>query len=98
MAYTWEEKLRENLGRSWSWSAYEEFLGSLFFDESTLAPETFGASHAAYLRAAQAVAENEGLSLIGWGPSSTPYDEDRRVTMGTTVWTGHRWPPHTRRR
>ena len=74
--FRWRSKERERVAEGWRWNAFAELTGNVFFDELTLAPRSFGASHRGYLAAARRVTDRAGLELIGWGPSATPANED----------------------
>lgn len=67
--YTWTNRDGLTLATSWHFSAFVELTGALFFDETLLAPQTLGKSHASYVQATQAVAARRGHRYFGYAPA-----------------------------
>jgi hypothetical protein len=72
MHYRWVRKEGSIIARGWHYSAFVEMTGQLFFDESSLAPQSLGRSHTAYIDATRSVAARNGHTVFGYAPACDP--------------------------
>jgi hypothetical protein len=85
MRYRWTTREGVQISEGYHMSAFVEYMGNLFLDETALAPRTLGVSHSNYVIAAQKDAANYKHLFFGTGPTAPRSGDYREFGLDFNV-------------